>query len=79
MGIIEDIKGRIEHLSEAEHAELRAWFVERDHQLWDEQIARDRAAGKFAFEPAACPVLVAGAIRKRAIAPYKIAANLAAP
>jgi hypothetical protein len=47
MGIIEEIKGRIEGLSEAEQVELRAWFVERDNQRWDEEIARDLAAGKL--------------------------------
>jgi hypothetical protein len=47
MGIMEEIKGRIESLSAAEQAELRAWFVERDNQLWDEEIASDLAAGKL--------------------------------
>jgi len=46
LGIIEVIKGRIESLSGAEQAELRAWFVRRDNQTWDEEIARDLAAGK---------------------------------
>ena len=47
MGIIEEIKGRIERLSEVEYAELRAGFVERDQKLWDEQIASDQATGKL--------------------------------
>lgn len=47
MGIIEDIKGRIERLSDAEHAELRTWFVERDHERWDAQIAHDLAGGRL--------------------------------
>lgn len=47
MGIIEDIKGRIEQLSDSEHAELRAWFIERDHERWDAQIAGDLTSGKL--------------------------------
>ena len=47
MGIIEDIKSRIEKLSDAGHAEPRAWFVERDHERWDAQIAHDLAGGRL--------------------------------
>ena len=47
LGIIEEIKGCIERLSDAEHAELRAWFIEHDHVLGDEQIGIDQATGKL--------------------------------
>ena len=45
MGIIEEIKGSIERLSDAERAELRAWLIERDHADWDAQIASDQLTG----------------------------------
>ena len=47
MGDIADIKGRIETLSPKEQAELLSWLLERDHQSWDEQIARDQKSGKL--------------------------------
>ncbi len=48
MGDIAEIKGRIETLSAEEQAEILAWLIERDHQNWDEQIARDQKSGKLA-------------------------------
>lgn len=48
MGDIADIKGRIETLPPEQQAELLAWLIERDHQSWDEQIARDQKKGKLA-------------------------------
>ena len=39
--------GRIETLSSKEQAELLSWLLERDHQSWDEQIARDQTSGKL--------------------------------
>ena len=48
MGDIAEIKGRIGTLSANEQAELLAWLIERDHQSWDEQIARDQKSGKLA-------------------------------
>ena len=47
MGSIAQLKGEFENLSREEQAEFRAWFIERDAQLWDEQIAADSAAGRF--------------------------------
>lgn len=47
MGDVAEIKGRIETLSAQEQAELLAWLIERDHQNWDEQIARDQATGRL--------------------------------
>ena len=48
MGDIADIKGRIETLTSDQKAELLAWLIERDHQAWDEQIARDQKTGRLA-------------------------------
>ena len=47
MGTIADIKERVEKLSPEEQAELLTWLVERNHQQWDDEIARDLAAGKL--------------------------------
>ena len=47
MGAISEIKDRVEKLTPQEQVELLAWLVERDHQQWDTQIARDLAAGKL--------------------------------
>ena len=47
MGIMEEIKGSIERLSDAERAELRAWLIERDHVDWDAQIASGQLTGKL--------------------------------
>ena len=47
MGEVREIENRIRKLTPKELAELRAWFLEFDAQQWDEQIARDLAAGKL--------------------------------
>ncbi len=47
MGAISEIKDRVGKLTPQEQVELLAWLVERDHQQWDTQIARDLAAGKL--------------------------------
>ena len=47
MGAIEKIKADIQRLSEAEWAALRDWMIERDHELWDAQIAADDVAGRL--------------------------------
>ena len=47
MGDIADLKGEIEKLSPVEQAELRAWFLARDQDAWDAQIASDLQAGRL--------------------------------
>ena len=47
MDDLDDIKERVEHLSPEKQAELRTWFLEKDYQDWDAQIARDLKAGKL--------------------------------
>lgn len=47
MGAIDRIKADIQRLSEAEWAALRDWMIERDHELWDAQIAADDASGRL--------------------------------
>lgn len=47
MTTLKEIETAIEQLSEAELAELRRWWDERDAQAFDERIARDAASGKL--------------------------------
>jgi uncharacterized protein YecT (DUF1311 family) len=47
MSTVEDIERAIERLPEAELARLRAWFEERDADLFDAKIARDAESGKL--------------------------------
>ena len=47
MGDIADLKGEIEKLSPVEQAEFRAWFLARDQDAWDAQIASDLQAGRL--------------------------------
>ena len=47
MGAISDIKERVEKLTPEEQAELLTWLIERGHQQWDDEIARDLAAGRL--------------------------------
>ena len=47
MGAIADIKKGVEKLTPVEQDELLAWLIERDHQQWDDEIARGLVAGKL--------------------------------
>jgi len=47
MGDVADIKGRIEALTPEEQSEVLWWLLERDHDRWDEQIARDLLSGRL--------------------------------
>ena len=47
MGDIAQLKGEIEKLNTADQAKLRDWFIARDNEVWDQQIAADLAAGKL--------------------------------
>jgi hypothetical protein len=46
MSKVEPIEQQIKALSSEEVAQLRAWFLEFDWALWDQQLERDVAAGK---------------------------------
>ena len=41
------LQREIGKLSPQELTELREWFVERDAEAWDREIARDAASGKL--------------------------------
>ena len=47
MSEVELLEQRIENLSPQELAKLRAWFVEFDARVWDEQIEADAKVGKL--------------------------------
>ena len=46
---LEQLRTTIEALPEEEFTRLRNWFLEKDWERWDSQIARDSAAGKLDF------------------------------
>jgi hypothetical protein len=47
MGKVESLEEQIKALSAEELAQFRAWFLEFDWALWDEQLERDAASGKL--------------------------------
>ena len=47
MSEIEQIEERVQSLSREELAKFRAWFLEFDAKVWDEQIEADVNAGKL--------------------------------
>lgn len=47
MGKVESIEQQIKALSAEELAQFRAWFLEFDWALWDEQLEGDVAGGKL--------------------------------
>ena len=47
MNEVDEIKVRVEHLKPDQQAELRSWFLERDHDAWDAQIEADLHSGKL--------------------------------
>ena len=49
MSNVEEIQSAIVSLAPEEYARLRAWFIERDWEQWDQQIEADAQAGKLDF------------------------------
>ena len=49
MSSVEEIQLAIVSLAPEEYARLRAWFIERDWEQWDQQIVADAYAGKLDF------------------------------
>ena len=47
MSKVESIEEQIKALSADELAQLRAWFLEFDWALWDQQLERDAVVGKL--------------------------------
>ena len=47
MNHVEQLEKKVQSLSPQELAEFRAWFIEFDARVWDEQIEADVKAGKL--------------------------------
>ncbi len=47
MSEIEQLEQTVSNLSTQNLAQFRAWFLEFDARVWDEQIASDLKAGKL--------------------------------
>lgn len=47
MDEVEQLEKKVEGLSSRELAEFRAWFIEFDSRVWDEEIEADLKAGKL--------------------------------
>lgn len=47
MSDIEQLERTVSHLSPKDLAQFRAWFLEFDAHVWDEQIEADLKAGKL--------------------------------
>jgi len=44
---IEALEREVENLTPEELAAFREWFIEHDWHVWDDEFARDAAAGKL--------------------------------
>ncbi|MEL6552591.1 MAG: hypothetical protein AAFQ63_03895 [Cyanobacteria bacterium J06621_11] len=49
MSTVEKLEVEILKLSDQEFSQLANWLIALDEQRWDEQIAKDAAAGKLNF------------------------------
>ena len=47
MDALKHLEQQVLQLSSEDLAKFRVWFLELDHQLWDQQIAVDFRAGKL--------------------------------
>lgn len=66
MSSVQQLESSIRELSESELAEFRKWFAEFDALAWDDQFARDVAAGRLdALADAAVTELRNGKCRQR--------------
>jgi hypothetical protein len=46
---LEELEKAVDSLPEEEYRRFRDWFMEKDWQRWDRQIAEDSSAGKLDF------------------------------
>lgn len=47
MSAVEQLEQQVQSLSLTDLAQFRAWFLEYDEHVWDQQILADRRAGKL--------------------------------
>jgi hypothetical protein len=46
---VKDLERAVASLTAEEYREFRQWFLDRDWEQWDQQIAEDSRAGKLDF------------------------------
>jgi len=46
---LEKLEREIESLPKGEYGRLRQWFLERDWEIWDQEIEADSKSGKLEF------------------------------
>ena len=46
---LEELEKAVDSLPEEEYRRFRNWFMEKDRERWDRQIAGDSRAGKLDF------------------------------
>ncbi len=46
---LQELETAVGNLPEEEYRQFRSWFLEKDWERWDRQIAEDSAAGKLDF------------------------------
>lgn len=46
---LEELEKAVDSLPEEEYRRFRRWFMEKDWERWDRQIAEDSRAGKLDF------------------------------
>ncbi|MFZ2447940.1 MAG: hypothetical protein WAW37_16405 [Syntrophobacteraceae bacterium] len=46
---LEELERTIDNLPEEEYRRFRHWFMEKDWERWDRQIAEDSRSGKLDF------------------------------
>ena len=49
MAILEELERTIDSLPEEDYRQFRRWFLEKDWERWDREIAEDSRAGKLDF------------------------------
>lgn len=49
MAKLEELERAIDNLPEEEYRHFRLWFMEKDWERWDRQIAEDSRMGKLDF------------------------------
>ena len=46
---LEELERTIDNLPEEEYRRFRHWFMEKDRERWDRQVAEDSRSGKLDF------------------------------
>ena len=49
MANVQELKTAIEDLPDEDYRSFREWFIESDHEKWDQEIEADSKSGKLDF------------------------------